>query len=76
MSIHQDPAEKITTGLSYSAAAANIVFGLTINEISILVGIFLAMATFLINWYYKHQGMKLKEKLLEHHINEALSEDD
>lgn len=62
--IDADHSEKIATCTSYLAAAANIFVGLTINDISIAIGILLAILTFLVNWYYKHRNMKLRESIV------------
>lgn len=55
-------AAKIVSAASYFAAAGNVVIGLTLNDLSIVVGILLGIATFIVNWYYKHASQKLAEK--------------
>ena len=40
---------------AYLASLFNVIVGLSLNEVAILVGIFTALATFCINWYYKHK---------------------
>lgn len=36
--------------------------GLSINEWASLIGIGLGVATFLVNWYFKNEELKLKRK--------------
>lgn len=75
--IDTDHSEKIATCTSYLAAAANIFVGLTINDISIAIGILLAIMTFLVNWYYKHRNMKLREAIALSRLNDSdMNEDD
>ncbi|MCB4358433.1 HP1 family phage holin [Quatrionicoccus australiensis] len=50
-----------TTVASYAASAGAVVFGLTANEIAAYVGMACAVATFVVNWYYKRQHLKLIE---------------
>lgn len=40
---------------AYITSVWTVIVGLTLNEIAILVGIFTALATFCVNWYYKHK---------------------
>lgn len=43
---------------AYITSAWTVFVGLSLNEFAILVGIFTALATFCINWYYKHKESK------------------
>lgn len=50
-----------TSVASYAASAGAVVFGLTANEIAAYVGMACAVATFVVNWYYKRQHLKIIE---------------
>ena len=50
-------AEKSTIA-AYSASGSLIVFGVNMSDLALIVGMFFAAATFVLNWYYKHQQLK------------------
>lgn len=50
-----------TTVASYTASAGAVLFGLTANEVAAYIGALCALATFLVNWYYKRQHLKIIE---------------
>jgi len=50
-----------TTVASYTASGGLIFFGMSANDFAVLAGLALAVGTFLINWYYKHQHLKIIE---------------
>ena len=54
-------AEKSTIA-AYSASGSLMIFGMTMNDIALIVGMFFAAATFVLNWYYKHQQLKTIER--------------
>lgn len=43
---------------AYLASVWGVIIGLTLNEVAILVGIFTAIGTFGVNWWYKHKESK------------------
>jgi len=45
--------------ITYGASLVTIVSGLTINEWGVVAGIVLGVATFGINWWYKHKTLKV-----------------
>jgi len=52
----RDKMEKHTSGFAYIAAVASAAFsGLTLHDVALGVGIFTAIGTFLVNWYYKER---------------------
>ena len=53
-----DPKTSIA---SYTASGSLVLFGMTANDFAVVIGMFFALATFIINWYYKHKHMKLIE---------------
>ncbi len=54
--------ERVTTPLAYSTSGSLVVFGFTLSDISLLIGIILGIATFLLNWYYKAKDDRRKEQ--------------
>lgn len=48
-----------TSVASYAASGSLVVFGMSANDLAVLLGVVFAAATFAINWYYKHQHLKL-----------------
>lgn len=50
-----------TTIASYASSGGLIIFGMSANDFAVMVGLLLAVATFLLNWFYKHQHLKLIE---------------
>lgn len=54
-------AEKSTIA-AYSSSGSLIVFGVTMNDLALIVGMVFALATFILNWYYKHQQLKAIER--------------
>lgn len=51
-----------TTVLAYTASGSAVLFGgLTVNEWVAIVGGVCAIATFVVNWYYKRKHYKLAE---------------
>lgn len=57
-----------TTGAYFGSVVA-IYSGLTLADWAAIFGILFGLFTMLINWYYKHKEMKLKEKALKHQID-------
>ena len=54
-------AEKSTVA-AYSAAGSLTVFGVLMNDLALIVGMFFALMTFVLNWYYKYQELKVIER--------------
>lgn len=54
-----------TTTAAYLSSGTAIVFGLSASEIAALVGAMCALLTFAVNWYYKHQSLKLMMSQIE-----------
>ncbi|WP_052123788.1 phage holin [Gallibacterium anatis] len=53
---------KDSTTYAYWGAVISFFSGLSINEWASLIGIGLGVATFLLNWYFKNEELKLKRK--------------
>ena len=47
------------TAATYTASGSAIIFGLSANEFAAVSGVCVALLTFALNWYYKHQQLKL-----------------
>ena len=54
-------AEKSTIA-AYSASGSLLIFGVNMNDLALMIGMFFAAATFVLNWYYKHQQLKTIER--------------
>lgn len=55
------------TAATYAASGSAVIFGMTANEFAAFSGACIALLTFGLNWYYKHQQLKLMYVL--HKIN-------
>ena len=54
--------DRLTTPLAYSTSGTLMVFGFTLSDLALLVGILTGLGTFIINWYYKAKVDKRKEQ--------------
>ena len=54
--------DRLTTPLAYSTSGTLMVFGFTLSDLALLVGILTGLGTFIINWYYKDKDDKRKEQ--------------
>lgn len=58
--------DKYSSPISYVWGALCTLFGaLSLNDIAIIIGILLSIATFLINWLYKRRDFLHKKQLRE-----------
>lgn len=57
--------DKGTGALTYSAAGSAVFFGLTANELAAYAATLVAICTFLMSWYFKHQHLKLAKATME-----------
>lgn len=58
--------DKYTSPVSYVWGALCALFGvLSLNEIAVVIGIILSVATFFINWVYKRRDFQHKKNLRE-----------
>ena len=48
-----------TTAATYTASGSAVLFGFSANEFAAIAGVCIALLTFVLNWYYKHQQIKL-----------------
>ena len=44
---------------TYTASGSAVIFGLSANEFAAIAGVCIALLTFGLNWYYKHQQLKV-----------------
>jgi len=51
--------EKHVAASTYAASGVTILAGLSLSDWGVLIGIVIAIATFGMNWYYKHQAFNL-----------------
>lgn len=54
-----------TSAVAYTASGSAVIFGLTANEFAAISGACIALLTFGLNWYYKHQQLKLMYERLK-----------
>ena len=47
------------TAATYTASGSAVIFGLSANEFAAIAGVCIALLTFGLNWYYKHQQLKV-----------------
>lgn len=52
----------ISHKIAQTGAAGSVIFGLTLNEWGVLVGIVIAVSGFAMQWYYRRKEYKLKAK--------------
>lgn len=52
-------ATKVTSAASFTSALSTAYFGLTLNELGVIVGIIATIVTVVMNWYFKSQHLKL-----------------
>ena len=58
--------DKYTSPVSYFWGATCTILGaLSLNDIAIIIGIILSIATFIINWIYKRRDFNHKKNLRE-----------
>ncbi len=55
--------ESTASPVAYTASGTAVIFGLTAGEFAAYVGAAVAVATFLLNWYYKERAARLQERL-------------
>lgn len=55
----------VTSAVTYTASGSAVIFGLTANEFAAISGACIALLTFGLNWYYKHQQLKLMYERLK-----------
>lgn len=60
--------ENSVSPVAYTASGGAVLFGLNAMEIAAYVGAVVAVATFLVNWYYKAQALRVQKKLAEQGI--------
>ena len=66
MQVKQEHAEAIASTaekIMYGGAGGSLLFGLTAQEMGIYVGIVVAVAGFLVNWYYKYKAFQLEKQI-------------
>ncbi|BAE74021.1 hypothetical protein SGGMMB4_01741 [Sodalis glossinidius str. 'morsitans'] len=57
------PMEKLTTGSAYSWALVTCLLGVfSLSEWALITGIACTLATFLLNWIYRHKEYRFRTK--------------
>ena len=57
--VHERASEVMVSKAAYTAAGGTIILGLTANELAALIGVGIAIATFLMNAWFKWQHLKI-----------------
>jgi hypothetical protein len=63
-------ASKAATTATYGGSSAAVYFGMTANEIAAFGGLAIAVIGLLVNWWYKHQHLKLVKKKIDEQDSE------
>lgn len=58
---HHELTATIASKATYTVSGVLMIFGFTLNDLALILGMALGIATFFLNWYYKHQSLKLKK---------------
>lgn len=59
------PPTDALSSATYTASGYAVIFGLSANEFAAVTGACVALLTFVLNWYYKHQHLKLVNERLK-----------
>ena len=54
-------AATVASKATYTLSGVLMLFGFTLNDLALILGMVLGVATFCLNWYYKHQTLKVKK---------------
>lgn len=52
-------ASAIASKVSYTASGTLIALGFSLSDFTLIFGMVLGLATFFLNWFYKHKSLKL-----------------
>jgi len=61
--------ERASTSSYFASAALTAVGAMTVQEWAALFGIIFAVATFAVNWIYRHREDSRQEKMLRHYLH-------
>ena len=53
-------ADKVATTVSYVTSGGLMVSGIAFSEVVAVIGLTLAVATFIVNWFYKQKHLELE----------------
>lgn len=59
---HHEIASAVASKTAYTVSGVLVLLGYTLNDIAVILGMVLGIATFFLNWYYKHQTLKLQKE--------------
>lgn len=57
--------ESVASPATYATSGGAVILGFTAGEFAALAGVAIAVATFLLNWYYKERAQKTLEESLK-----------
>lgn len=55
--------ESTLSPVAYTASGSAVVFGMNAMDLAAYIGAAVAIATFIINWYYKAEALKVQKEL-------------
>jgi hypothetical protein len=56
--MNYDLTSEVASKITYTASGTLMIFGFSLNDFAIILGMIIGVATFIINWYYKHKMAK------------------
>ena len=65
--------ERASTSSYFASAALTAVGAMTVQEWAALFGIIFAVATFAVNWIYRHREDSRQEKMFRHYLHHKQS---
>ena len=65
MSATTQSAAAAATTATYTASTGAVILGLSAHEFAAIVGVCIALLTFVINWWYKEQHLRLARQQAE-----------
>jgi len=68
LSEHAERAAGAAAKATYVGGGGTALFGLTLNEVGVVIGVLFTVATFAVTWYYRHRHYKLQQRLTEAEI--------
>lgn len=55
--------ERTTAATTYTAAGGSVIGGLSANDIALYGGLIVAVITACVNWWYRHQHLKIARQV-------------
>lgn len=62
---HTETVANISERLGYAAGGGTVIAGIALNDAAMVLGIIATIATFIVNWYYRHKSYQLEKQRVE-----------